>query len=244
MNNYKLIIQYDGTKYSGWQIQKNAPSIQGAVVDSIKKITGEDVNLIGSGRTDAGVHAFGQAANFISETELDIQIFNHSLNAVLPFDISVSKIEKVNESFHSRFDAKKRSYIYQISKIKSPFYHKYSYYYPQINSYDLIKLNLLSKLFIGEKDFTSLSKKNPELENKICTIFRIEWRDKQNIVSFFIEADRFLHGMVRTIVGTILRAVKHANGEAEIINVLKQNNREAAGESVPARGLFLLKVRY
>ena len=122
MNNYKLIIQYDGTNYSGWQFQNNSISIQQVVSESIEKIINEKINLIGSGRTDAGVHAFGQVANFLTSKELNISSFLYSLNSVLPKDIAIKRIELVDEKFHSRFDAKKRTYIYLFSKNKSPFY--------------------------------------------------------------------------------------------------------------------------
>ncbi len=160
MNNYKLLIQYDGTSYSGWQIQKNGTTVQQKIVDAVEVITKEKVNLIGSGRTDAGVHALGQVANFRTERDLDLRKFQYSLNAVLPNDISVVNIEKVNESFHARFDAKSRSYVYLFMNNKSPFYEKYSYLYPRLSNVDIGRLNLLSKTLLGEQDFTSLSKKN------------------------------------------------------------------------------------
>ncbi len=144
MNNYKMILQYDGTGYSGWQIQENAKTIQQEIINAIKIILKEEVNLIGSGRTDAGVHALGQVANFRTEKEIDLYKFQFSLNSLLPQDISVLSIEKVRESFHSRFDAKKRTYIYLISQFKSPFYKNYSFFYPQ--KIDLEIINNLSKI--------------------------------------------------------------------------------------------------
>jgi tRNA pseudouridine38-40 synthase len=125
-NNYKLIIQYDGTDYAGWQFQANAVTIQQKIVESIRILISEDVNLIGSGRTDAGVHAFGQTANFTTNQDLDLYKFKYSLNSILPKDISVIDIQKVRQEFHSRYDAKKRAYIYLISRSKSPFYDRYS----------------------------------------------------------------------------------------------------------------------
>ena len=160
LNNYKLIIQYDGTKYAGWQMQQNAITVQEKIVDAIAVITKEKVNLIGSGRTDTGVHAFGQVANFRTENELDLYKFSYSLNSILPNDISIIKIDKADESFHSRFDAKSRSYIYIFSQIKSPFYYDYSYHYSPITKIDFVSLNRISKIFLGEHDFTSFSRKN------------------------------------------------------------------------------------
>ena len=242
MNNYKLTIQYDGTNYCGWQIQNNGISIQQNIVDSIKTITGEEVNLIGSGRTDAGVHALGQVANFKSEQILEPKKFSYSLNSILPKEISVKNIEIVNENFHSRFDARKRSYLYLFSKIKSPFYDNYSYRY--FNEINIHKMNELGKLLTGEKDFTSFCKKESKVENKTCNIFNIHWKETGDFIIFFIKANRFLHGMVRTIIGTLLSVSKSDKAENEIIRIIESKNREVAGESVPAKGLFLYKVKY
>ncbi len=242
MKNYKLLIQYDGTNYAGWQIQKNSVTVQQCISDAIKTILKIDINLIGSGRTDSGVHALGQVANFRTENEINIYRFKHSLNSILPSDISIRKMEETDESFHARFDAKKRSYIYLITQTKSPFYKKYSYFYPV--KIDLKKLNELSKHFIGDKDFTSFSKKNLLIDNKDCTIFDLNWKRRGDIIVFYIQANRFLHGMVRTIIGTLLKAAESKNSDQIIYDIFKSQNREAAAESVPAKGLFLNKVEY
>ncbi len=242
MNNYKLIIQYDGTNYSGWQTQINAKTIQQTITDSIGTIIKEKVNLIGSGRTDTGVHAIGQSANFRIETELDLYKFKYSLNSVLPYDISVLTMEKVDIDFHARFDAKKRTYLYFISKYKSPFFRKYSYHYH--GELNLSELNNISKNFLGNKDFTSFSKKNTEIDNKFCEVYDAKWYGKDDLVIFEISANRFLHGMVRTITGTILK-VSGTQGREEFINeIFEKKNREAALMAVPAHGLFLHSVEY
>jgi len=242
MNNYKLLIQYDGTNYAGWQYQTNAVTIQQKIVEALKTLIMEDVNLIGSGRTDAGVHAFGQVANFKTQQEIDLYKFKYSLNSILPRDISILDIKEVHQEFHSRFDAKKRSYLYFISKNKSPFYDRFSYFYHGLLNRDV--LNSLSSNFIGEHDYTSFCKKNSETENKICKVVTAHWKETKGLIFFLIEADRFLHGMVRTIVGTVLHSFKNNLDESYIVNVLKSQNRESTGESVPAKGLFLFKVKY
>lgn len=242
MNNYKLIIQYDGTNYSGWQIQKNAETIQQKISDSIFLILNEKIILIGSGRTDSGVHAFGQSANFRTVNEIDIYRFKYSLNSLLPKDISIIKMEKVSGDFHARFDAKKRSYFYLFSKYKSPFFDKYSYFYH--NKIDCIQLNALSKIFLGEHDFTSFCRTASDTENKVCNIYNIAWKENKNLIFFYIEADRFLHGMVRTIIGTLLKALKENLKKEYLEKVVLGKNRELAGEAVPAKGLFLYKVKY
>ena len=216
--------------------------MQGTIADTIKIILKEEVNLIGSGRTDAGVHAFGQVANFKTGSSPDIRKFTHSLNSILPKDIAVVSLEKAVENFHSRFDAKRRSYFYFIGKKKSPFYYPYSYNYH--GKIDQNKLNYLSGIFKGEHDFTSFSRKNSDAKNKVCTIYDTRWKETRGFVVFYIEADRFLHGMVRTITGTLLKAVKSGFDEKYILDVMESKDREAAGEAVPPQGLFLFKVRY
>ena len=187
MKNYRLKIQYDGTKYSGWQIQPNVPTVQGKVVETIKIITGNEINLIGSGRTDSGVHALGQIANFHIDTELNIYKFKHSLNSILAGDISITELIEVPLEFHSRFDAKKRSYLYLFSNEKSPFYNNYTYQYSPIFDLPISHLNNISKILLGEQDFTSFSKKNTDTENMVCNITLAQWRKVKNNIIFRIE---------------------------------------------------------
>ena len=242
MFNYKMTIQYDGTNYAGWQIQQNAVSVQEIISKSIKQILQEEVNLIGSGRTDAGVHALGQVANFISNNELDLFKYKYSLNSVLPNDISVTEIVPVDENFHSRFDAKIRSYIYLITNQKSPFYNRYSFH---LNSeFDILKLNELASVIVGSKDFTSFSKNNPDAENKVCEVFEAHWRKQKNLLIFYIEGSRFLYGMVRTLVGSILKAYNLEDGKKYLKEIFNYKNRNEAADAVPAKGLFLYKVKY
>lgn len=242
--NAKLTIQYDGTDYSGWQIQNNAPSIQQKITDAIEIITKEKVNLIGSGRTDSGVHALGQVANFKSNLELDCERIKYSLNAILPKNIAIINCEKVHDDFHARFDAVSRSYLYFFINNKSPFYMPYCNFMPTLFKMDFDKLNKISKVLLGEHDFTSLSKKNEIIENKKCVIHEINWRRGKEISIFHVRANRFLHGMVRTIIGTLLFTIQNGLNEEYLLDVIAQQNREAAAESVDSKGLFLYKVRY
>jgi tRNA pseudouridine38-40 synthase len=239
--NYKLIIQYYGTQYAGWQIQENAKSVQGTISDAIKVIIKDDVNLIGAGRTDSGVHALGQVANFATKKEINPFRFQHSLNSILPKDISIIKTEEVNESFHSRYDAKERTYLYLVSKQKSPFYFKYSIVKNNLN---VKLLNRLSDVFLGENDYTSFCKINSEVKSKLCNVYFIRWRETKSFYLFFISANRFLHGMVRTIVGTLFQAAEQDGGEKKIKDIFNKKNREAAGEAAPAKGLILYKIKY
>lgn len=242
MHNYKLLVQYDGTQYAGWQIQKNARTIQEEISKAIKIILKEEINLIGSGRTDAGVHALGQTANFRTETAINLFRFKHQLNSILPKDISVIQIDETSLDFHARYDAKKRSYIYLFSLIKSPFLYRYSFFYH--NKIECNSLNSLSKSLIGQNDFTSFSIKKCDTENKICNVYDISWKYTRDLIFFKIEADRYLHGMVRAIIGTLLYCSEKKYDEKFIEKIIAQKDREAAGESVPANGLFLFKVRY
>ena len=244
MPNYKLTIQYDGSNYSGWQSQPSGNTIQDVLVKTISQITQSEVNLIGSGRTDAGVHALGQVANFKIDKTLDIFRIKHALNSLLPNTITITRMEEVEEGFHSRFDAKKRSYLYLISKNKNPFYRYFSYHFFDSNNLDVKKMNEICSAFLGENNFTSFCKKKTDTENKICIVNDIHWRETSNFFIFKIEANRFLHGMVRTIVGTTLFAVVNNKNSGYIEKVMDKQNRQVAGESAPARGLFLFKVKY
>jgi tRNA pseudouridine38-40 synthase len=242
MFNYKLTTQYDGTAYAGWQIQDNAVTVQEVISNAVKQILQEEINMIGAGRTDAGVHALGQVANFIVSQQLDLSKFKYSLNSVLPKDISIADIKIVDEDFHSRFSARKRSYIYLISNQKSPFFERYSYTY--FSELKPEKLNKISSSLIGSKDFTSFSKINPEVQNKICEVYEARWRSQKNLLIFYIEANRFLYGMVRAIVGSILREYSSDDESICIKNIFTQKDRNAAADAVPAKGLFLYKVKY
>ncbi|MCF8242513.1 MAG: tRNA pseudouridine(38-40) synthase TruA [Melioribacteraceae bacterium] len=244
MNNYRLTIQYDGTDYAGWQIQKNAKTVQGEVTNAIQIITKGEINLIGSGRTDSGVHSLGQVANFRINEELDIYKFKYSLNGILPQSISVTDMKIVPEDFHSRFDAKKRSYIYLFSLEKSPFFDRFSWMNKELNTLDIVRLNKLSKILIGNFDFSSFVKKEAEVDNKICDLYNIHWRRSGALIIFYIEANRFLHGMVRAVIGTIIQCAKENYNEKLLSEILSNHDRESAGMSVPANGLFLYKVKY
>lgn len=245
MKNYKLGIQYDGTGYAGWQIQNNAVTVQQVIKEKLQLILRqEEINLTGSGRTDAGVHALGQRANFFTEEIKDQHKFLYSLNSVLPKDISVVSVKEVSEDFSARFSARQRSYFYILNSVKSPFFEKYSWLDSRFAELDINVLNSISNIFLGIHDFTSFSKKNSEIENKQCEVFNIRWRRKGPLILFFIEANRFLHGMVRTIIGTILKSLNQDNPEKYIEGIFTAASREAADESVSARGLFLYKVKY
>jgi tRNA pseudouridine38-40 synthase len=242
VKNYKLIIQYDGTNYAGWQIQKNADSVQQRITDTLAVLLKEKVVLTGSGRTDAGVHALGQAANFQTEVNFDKSKLVYQLNSILPNDIAILSLEEAQPGFNARFDAKKRTYFYLISRNKSPFLNKYSYFYHR--NIDTNELNNLSSHILGKYDCSSFCKKKSEVENKVCEIYSAHWKESKELLFFEIQADRFLHGMVRTVVGTLLYAGLNKLDKNYLESVIKSCDRDNAGEAVPAKGLFLYKVRY
>lgn len=242
MNNYRITIQYDGSRYAGWQTQENAVTIQQMINDALELILKEKVKVNGSGRTDSGVHALGQVGNFRTEAELDLYKFKYQMNSVLPGDISIIKAEKAGDDFHSRYDAKKRSYVYLITAFKSPFLKNYSWYLNK--EIDLDAMRSISAYFKGKKDYTAFCRKASETENKICEVYNIQWKRTSGITIFLIEADRFLHGMVRTILGTSFEALKKQDPAGYIKAVFEKKERSEAGEAVPAKGLFLYKVKY
>lgn len=242
MNNYKLTIQYDGSKFSGWQIQKNAISVQDKIKSAIEAILKEEIVLTGAGRTDTGVHALGQVANFKCEQDIDFYRFKYSLNSMLPFSIRIKNMESVPETFNARYDAISRSYLYFIAHSPTPFNHNFVYnYHFQV---DTEVLNQLCEPLIGVHDFSSFTKYAKDRETFNCEIKTIKWTKIKGIVVFFIEADRFLHGMVRAIAGTLLMTAKSGGNKDQIIDILQAKNREIANASVPAKGLFLYKVKY
>lgn len=242
MNNYKLTIQYDGTNFHGWQSQNNAVTIQEVVTKGIEILVREKINLIGAGRTDRGVHALGQVANFRTEADPDLYRFKHALNGILPKEIAVKKIEKVNEDFHARFDAKSRTYWYLITRMKSPFYYKYSYLYP--HNVDTAMLTAYADRFLGEHDFTGFAKELPQTDHCLCNIYSAQWKRFQNVLLFRIEANRYLHGMVRSIVGTMLTGLKHHEPAEWINEIIDAKDRNRTGYAVPSNGLYLTKIQY
>lgn len=242
MFKYKLTIQYNGTNYHGWQRQENAKTIQQELEVAFTTVLREKISLIAAGRTDTGVHAIGQVAHFTSEQKIDIYKIHFAVNSILPKDIYVYNFELVDINFHARFDAVKRSYYYLITTKRSPFFQNFAFHY--FYSVDIKELNELSNVLMGEFDFSSFSKNINEQENTICIVHDIHWYKRGDIIYFLIEANRYLHGMVRSIVGTILEIAKENRNEEELKRILLSKDRKNAGQSVPPHGLYLYKVKY
>ena len=239
---YFFEISYSGTNYHGWQIQNNAVSIQQTIQDKLSLLLRADIEITGSGRTDAGVHAKQQYFHVDIDEGLDCEDFKYHINAILPFDIAVHSIRGVKENAHARFDAVSRGYIYKVVSAKDPFLVGQAYIYPK--NLDIEKLNKAAKILEGKQDFESFSKVKTQVNNFNCEVFNAFWQQDGTATSFVIEANRFLRGMVRAIVGTLLQVNENKISPEEIYNILESKNRSAAGRSVPPQGLYLTSVEY
>lgn len=244
MKNIKIIIEYDGTNYSGWQRQLNQDTIQGEIEKAIFKLTGENVNLIGSGRTDAGVHALGQTANFITDVNIPPDKIKFGLNAFLPHDIRISDSEEVSLDFHSRYNVKRKIYKYLIYNraVKNPFWGRYSYYFPQRLNYELMEREI--KYFLGAHDFTSFSSPKSSSKDKNRIIYNALLLKDGDLVMAIFDGNGFLYNMVRIMIGTLVDIGRGKIAEGQIPFIMESLDRQRAGHTAPPQGLFLEKVFY
>ena len=242
MQNYKLIISYDGTDYHGWQRQPKKNTIQGLLEENLNKIAQKKITVIGAGRTDAGVHAQGQVANFKGNISLDEEELLRALNSLLPGDIKIISIEKADPNFHARKIAKSKIYQYRIfnSPDIPPFFHRYVLYWP--SPLNLKMMRKAAMLFEREADFTAFSSNQFLNPVRKVTSSRIE--KKREEIIYTIEANGFLRYMVRAIVGTLLEVGKGKLFPENIEEIFKNKRRSQAGPTAPAKGLCLMKVIY
>jgi pseudouridylate synthase I len=243
--NYKIEISYDGSNYQGWQKQTNTKrTIQGIIEGKLQEIFKQRIEIHGSGRTDAGVHANGQVANFGVPEELFRSVFLERINSILPTDIKVNEIEKVNDKFHSRLSAISKEYIYQIDLREKAdvFTRKYKYHYPY--EIDCRKIKEASAYFIGTHDFRSFTSEKRQEKSCVRTIHDIKVERVENQLSIQIRGNGFLYNMVRIIVGTLLEVGKGDSKVSDINKIMEMKERVNAGETVPPNGLFLNKVFY
>lgn len=245
MSRYFIEVAYNGAKYSGFQIQPNAPSIQAEIERALKILFKQIFSLSCSSRTDAGVHAISNYFHFDAKglphkEQLIKSIYN--LNAILPNDIVVRNIFQVAETAHSRFDALSRSYQYSVYQLKDPFISDKAYYFPY--NLDVEKLQLAATILKEYQDFTSFSKKNTQVKTFNCTIIKSEWSFQNNTTIYNVEANRFLRGMVRGLVGTMLKVGTGRTSIEAFRNIIESKDCSLADFSVPAHGLFLLRVLY
>ena len=244
MRNIKLTIEYDGTSYGGWQKQKNNRTIQQCIEEAIKLLTGEEVELIGSSRTDAGVHAKGMVANFITNSKIPSDKFREAISTKLPDDIGIIKSEEVDKNFHSRYDSKGKTYCYTLVNRYEKVCLGRSYVY-QVR--DELNYNLMkdaAKYFLGKHDFKAFKTNGSSVKTSVRTISGLELELKGDVLKIFISADGFLYNMVRIIVGTLIEVGKGKIKPEDIESIIRNGDRSKAGPCVPPNGLVLEKVFY
>ena len=259
MRNIKLIIEYDGTDYQGWQVQPGHKTIQGEIQSSLSTITKAETSIIGAGRTDAGVHALCQVANFKTESRMKPEEFKAALNSILPKDIVIKQVEEVGEDFHARYSAVRRAYRYTILNGTTPSAFLRRYVHLVHGNMQVEKMAEACKYLIGTHDFSSFASGSDPIKNHIRTIFDARIIDAKhpssffpfnipddqiNMIYFYIEANGFLRGMVRAIIGTLLEIGKGKTLPEGIKDILETKDRAKAGPSLPARGLCLVNVEY
>lgn len=237
-----IFISYKGSNYHGWQLQPNVNSIQEEINNALKTIFQTDIATIGSGRTDTGVHAIRQVFHADLPKVMADNTLIHKLNGVLPNDIIVNTIHGVRDNAHARFDAISRSYEYHLRFTKSPFNENEYHFMPSAPDIEL--MNEACKILIGKHDFTSFSKMKTDVNNYICTISRAEWTKDEETAIFHVTANRFLRGMVRALVGTLLNVGNNKITPGDFTQIIEAKDRTRAGQSVPAKGLYLCDVRY
>lgn len=244
MKNIKLIIEYDGMNFSGWQTQSNARAVQDVVKDAIRQLTGEEVDLTGSSRTDAGVHALGMSANFHTNSGIPPDRFAYALNTVLPEDVVIKRSEEVNMGFHARFGAKGKKYRYLILNSLYPSallrYRAYHIQHPL----DFEAMHKATFHFLGKHDFSAFRASGSEVPTSERTIKDVSLIKKDDILEFEITGDGFLYNMVRIIAGTLVDVGKGRIKPDDIPTIIADKDRRKAGRTAPAHGLYLVEVYY
>ena len=240
---YFIYLSYDGTNYHGWQIQPNGDSVQETLMKALATFLRQEVEVIGAGRTDAGVHARLMVAHFDFERELDGAQVTDKLNRLLPPDIAVYKVCRVKQDAHARFDATYRTYKYYVTTRKDPFSR--NYVWRLFNSLDFEKMNEAARTLFDYTDFTSFSKLHTDVKTNNCKIMHAEWTQVgETEWVFTIQADRFLRNMVRAVVGTLVEVGRGKMTIGDFKKVIENKDRCKAGSSVPGHALFLVDVGY
>jgi tRNA pseudouridine38-40 synthase len=245
VRNIKLTIEYDGAAYHGWQIQPGLRTIQGVMREQIAQITQKKVNLIGAGRTDAGVHALGQVAHFKTESTINIASLQRGLNSLLPPDIVITELEEVKEGFHARFSARSKVYEYHILNQLYPSALLRNYAWFIHHELDLPSMKKCGKLLVGRHNFSSFRASGDESRHSIREVLRLEIeRREDNLIVIVIEANAFLREMVRSIMGTLVDVGRGKTSFSEFKKIFQAQDRRRAGMTAPAQGLFLTEVKY
>jgi tRNA pseudouridine38-40 synthase len=244
MRNIKLTVAYQGTAYSGWQVQPNGPSIQAKLKDAVFAITGERVTIYGSGRTDAGVHAAAQVANFFTQARMPAERFAPALNTRLPADIRVLDSVEVPAAFNSRFDARGKTYAYRIdrSPVASPFFRELSWHVP--GSLDLEAMKAASRVFLGEHDFRGFMASGSSIKTTVRRIDAVTFDEGAPLLTITYIGSGFLYKMVRILTGTLVMVGQGRIAVADLPAILESRDRAQAGITAPAAGLMLMAVAY
>ena len=244
LHKYKLKISYDGTNYSGWQKQPNGVTIQELLWKALETCTGQDLKLIGSGRTDAGVHAFGQTANFKCETRLNSEAFQNGLNSLLPNDIVIKKCESVSDDFHARFNVKRKTYQYRILNQNLPAAINRQYAWFIKRKLNIVSMRHACDHLIGDHDFKAFEGTGSPRAHTIRNISKAELTAQDHCIYFNIEANGFLRYMVRNIIGTLVNVGLGKITAEDFKLIMDSKDRSQAGATAPPHGLFLVKVLY
>jgi tRNA pseudouridine38-40 synthase len=239
---YFIELAYNGTNYHGWQYQPNAISVQETLNVALSTILKTTIDIVGAGRTDTGVHAKQMFAHFDFDTKIDVPFLVHKLNSFLPKDIAIINLYKVHDTAHARFDATKRTYEYHIHTQKNVFENEGSWYYPSV--LDIEAMNKATQLLFTHTDFECFSKVNTDVNTFNCKIMEAHWQQYGDKLIFTIAADRFLRNMVRAIVGTMINIGLEKITLKDFQTILESKDRNQAGSSVPAHGLYLTKIDY
>ena len=240
---YFVTFSYDGTRYHGWQIQPNGDSVQARLQGALSTLLRQEIGVTGAGRTDAGVHARMMVADFDYDGALDCTQLTYKLNRLLPYDISVEKVEPVSEEMHARFSATSRTYHYYIHTTKDPFCRAYSceLHYPL----DFQKMNEAGLLLTGYDDFGAFCKAGADVKTTLCHVTEARWVQTSPTTWYFrITANRFLRNMVRAVVGTMIDVGRGRLSLVDFCKVIEGKRRTEAGESMPGNALFLEKIEY
>ena len=244
MNNYKIVIEYDGTNFVGWQQQENGKSIQSSIQEALLELSGEKVTIFGAGRTDAGVHAYGQVASFNLNKKIETDVIRDGLNQHLrPLPIAVQQAELVEDDFHARFSAKKRWYEYKIINRRPPLTIDVNRAWCVFKNLDIEKMKSESFSFLGKNDLNAFRSAHCQSKNSIKTIDSITITNKDEQIVIEVSAKSFLHSQVRIMVGTLVDIAK-GNINKTVLDIINSKQREIAGQTAPAQGLYLKKIEY
>lgn len=239
---YFLQLSYNGAAYSGWQEQPGTATVQAALNKALRTLLGPDINCTGSGRTDAGVHARMQVVHFDGTLAMSADEFVYRLNAILPPDIAAQSVRQVRDDAHARYDAMSRSYEYRIHRCKDPFKRGLSYFFRA--EPDVAAMNAAAQELLAWKDFQCFSKVKTDVKHFDCELFEARWKFQNDSLVFYVSANRFLRGMVRAMVGTLLEVGLGRLSQEGFREVLRSRDRTAAARNVPPEGLFLVNIKY